>query len=58
MTTKYTAPQYGAQTPQSSLDQQSQQRRGAAAARPYPYGYGPYYDGYGQCGYYPCPPCY
>jgi hypothetical protein len=27
MTTKYTAPQYGAQTPQSSLDQQSQQRR-------------------------------
>jgi hypothetical protein len=29
-----------------------------AAARPYPYGYGPYYDGYVQCGYYPYPPCY
>jgi hypothetical protein len=27
---------------------------GAAAARTYPYGY----DGYGQCGFYPYPPCY
>jgi hypothetical protein len=31
---------------------------GAAATAPYRYGYGAPYYGYGQCGYYPYPPCY